>query len=36
VPLDHVTITAADLPASLAFYDAALGALGLTRVVEFG
>ena len=36
MPLDHVTITAADFPTSLAFYDAALCALGLTRVVEFG
>jgi catechol 2,3-dioxygenase-like lactoylglutathione lyase family enzyme len=32
--LDHVTITACDLAASLAFYDAALGALGMHRVVE--
>ena len=32
--LDHVTITARDLAASLAFYDAALGAVGLRRVVE--
>lgn len=31
-----MTITAADFPASLAFYDAALGALGLARVLEFG
>jgi catechol 2,3-dioxygenase-like lactoylglutathione lyase family enzyme len=35
-PLNHVTITAADFAASLAFYDAALGALGLHRVVELG
>ena len=34
VSLSHVTITAADFAASLAFYDAALGALGLDRVVE--
>lgn len=34
--LDHVTVVAADLAASLAFYDAALGALGLVRVAEFG
>ena len=27
---------AADFAASLAFYDAALGALGLTRLAEFG
>ena len=32
--LDHVTITASDFAASLAFYDAALGALGLVRVAE--
>jgi catechol 2,3-dioxygenase-like lactoylglutathione lyase family enzyme len=32
--LDSVTVTASDLAASLAFYDAALGALGLTRVSE--
>jgi catechol 2,3-dioxygenase-like lactoylglutathione lyase family enzyme len=32
--LDHVTITARDLPRSAAFYDATLGALGLHRVVE--
>lgn len=34
--LDHVTITVRDLAASLDFYDAALGALGLRRVVELG
>ena len=33
-PLDSVTITAADFPAALTFYDAALGALGLARVAE--
>jgi catechol 2,3-dioxygenase-like lactoylglutathione lyase family enzyme len=34
--LDHVTVsvTAAELAAALAFYDAALGALGLRRVAE--
>jgi catechol 2,3-dioxygenase-like lactoylglutathione lyase family enzyme len=32
--LGHVTITASDFAASLAFYDAALGALGLDRVAE--
>jgi catechol 2,3-dioxygenase-like lactoylglutathione lyase family enzyme len=32
--LDHVTVTASDFAASLAFYDAALGALGLERVAE--
>jgi catechol 2,3-dioxygenase-like lactoylglutathione lyase family enzyme len=34
--LDHVTVTVADLARSAAFYDAALGALGLCRVVELG
>lgn len=34
--LTHVTITAADFAASLEFYDAALGAIGLDRVVELG
>lgn len=33
-PLDHVTITAVDFAAGLAFYDASLGALGLERVAE--
>lgn len=32
--LDHLTVTASDFAASLAFYDAALGALGLLRLVE--
>jgi catechol 2,3-dioxygenase-like lactoylglutathione lyase family enzyme len=32
--LDHVTITAADFPAALGFYDAVLGALGLVRLDE--
>lgn len=32
--LDLVTITAADFDASLAFYDAVLGALGLVRITE--
>jgi catechol 2,3-dioxygenase-like lactoylglutathione lyase family enzyme len=32
--LDHVTITAADFAATLGFYDAALGALGLVRLDE--
>jgi catechol 2,3-dioxygenase-like lactoylglutathione lyase family enzyme len=36
MPLDHVTITVVDLARSAAFYDAALGALGLRRTVEFG
>jgi catechol 2,3-dioxygenase-like lactoylglutathione lyase family enzyme len=31
----HVTLSASDFAASLAFYDAALGALGLTRVGEY-
>lgn len=34
--LNHVTISASDFAASLAFYDAALGALGLERAAEFG
>jgi catechol 2,3-dioxygenase-like lactoylglutathione lyase family enzyme len=34
--LSHTTLTASDFPASLAFYDAALAALGLSRVAEFG
>lgn len=34
--LDHVTIAASDFARSLAFYEAALGALGLSRVAEFG
>jgi catechol 2,3-dioxygenase-like lactoylglutathione lyase family enzyme len=32
--LDHVTITVADLGRGLAFYDAALAALGVARVSE--
>ena len=32
--LDHVTIAASDLERSLAFYEAALGALGLVRLGE--
>jgi catechol 2,3-dioxygenase-like lactoylglutathione lyase family enzyme len=32
--LDHITVTAADLAASAAFYDSVLGALGLHRHVE--
>ena len=32
--LDHVTVAASDLARSLAFYDAALGALGLNRLAE--
>lgn len=34
--LNHATINASDFAASLAFYDAALGALGLERTAEFG
>ena len=34
--LDHLSIQCADVPASLAFYDAALGALGGERVMDFG
>lgn len=34
--LSHATICASDFAASLAFYDAALGALGLVRAAEFG
>jgi catechol 2,3-dioxygenase-like lactoylglutathione lyase family enzyme len=34
--LDHVTITASDFAASLPFYDAALGAIGLVRLHELG
>ena len=32
--LEQVTITAADFDAAVRFYDASLGALGLTRAVE--
>lgn len=34
--LSHVTIAASDFAASLACYDAALAALGCTRLAEFG
>lgn len=34
--LRHVTLVASDLVASMAFYDAALGVLGLSRLLEFG
>lgn len=34
--LHHLTITATDFGASASFYDVALGALGLRRLVEFG
>jgi catechol 2,3-dioxygenase-like lactoylglutathione lyase family enzyme len=33
--LDHVGINCSDLPASAAFYDGVLGALGFTRVMDF-
>lgn len=33
---ESVSIVASDLAASLVFYDAALGALGMSRSVEFG
>ena len=34
--LDHVTITVSDFTASLRFYDAVLGALGMQRLHELG
>jgi catechol 2,3-dioxygenase-like lactoylglutathione lyase family enzyme len=34
--LDHLSIQCADVAASTAFYDAALGALGGGRVMDFG
>ncbi len=34
--LDHVTIQCASVPASAAFYDAVLAALGCGRVMDFG
>lgn len=34
--LSHVTVSASDFAASIAFYDAALGALGLRRLAEYG
>jgi catechol 2,3-dioxygenase-like lactoylglutathione lyase family enzyme len=34
--LDHVGIQCADVPASAAFYDAALAPLGVTRLMDFG
>jgi catechol 2,3-dioxygenase-like lactoylglutathione lyase family enzyme len=34
--LRHVTLSTATFERSLAFYDAALGALGMARVQEFG
>ena len=32
--IEHVTVTASDFAASVRFYDAALGALGLVRLAE--
>jgi len=34
--LDHLSIQCADVAASAAFYDAALGTLGASRVMDFG
>jgi catechol 2,3-dioxygenase-like lactoylglutathione lyase family enzyme len=34
--LRHITVCASSFDASLAFYDATLGALGLVRVQEYG
>ena len=34
--IDHLAVQCADVPASAAFYDAALGALGAGRAMEFG
>jgi catechol 2,3-dioxygenase-like lactoylglutathione lyase family enzyme len=34
--LDHVSIQCADVPASAAFYDAVLAAVGGSRVLDFG
>jgi catechol 2,3-dioxygenase-like lactoylglutathione lyase family enzyme len=34
--LDHISIQCADLPASAAFYDAVLGAIGAGRVLDLG
>jgi catechol 2,3-dioxygenase-like lactoylglutathione lyase family enzyme len=34
--LSHATICASDFAASLVFYEAALGALGLVRAAEYG
>jgi catechol 2,3-dioxygenase-like lactoylglutathione lyase family enzyme len=34
--LDHASLIASDFERSASFYDAALGALGLARVAEFG
>ena len=34
--IDHVSINCSDLDAAAAFYDQTLGALGCTRVMDFG
>ncbi len=34
--IDHISIQCADVPASAAFYDAVLGPLGGSRVMDFG
>ena len=34
--LDHISIQCADLPASATFYDAVLGTLGNSRMMDFG
>jgi catechol 2,3-dioxygenase-like lactoylglutathione lyase family enzyme len=34
--MDHVGINCSDLPASAAFYDKILGALGCARIMDFG
>jgi catechol 2,3-dioxygenase-like lactoylglutathione lyase family enzyme len=34
--LDHLSIQCADVAASAAFYDAALGAIGGSRIMDFG
>ena len=34
--LDHVGINCTDLPTAAAFYDKVLGALGFTRLMDFG
>ena len=36
MPLDHVSLQAADLPDTAAFYDRALAPLGIRRIVDFG
>ena len=36
IALDHVTLTAGNFAASVAFYDAALGSVGWVRTLELG